>query len=126
MNSFSLDPASASQREAEREQTRYLDFVVVRPDRGWGGPYGQNRQPAQWQCEVCGLMLRYGMDSWVRKQAEEHHRRGHAPCEFCGKQLVRRKDGTARQHPHNRCSGKTPGFKIEREFVKNMAEREYV
>ena len=120
-----LDSVSAQKREAEREETRYMGFVVVRPDRGWGGPYGQNRQPAQWQCETCRHTLRYGMDSWARKQVEEHNRRGHSPCQFCGKQLVNRKDGTPRQHPHNRCAGKNPGFKIEREFVKNMGEREF-
>jgi hypothetical protein len=38
--------------------------------------------------------------------------------------LARRKDGTPRQHPHNRCPEKSPGHKIEREFVKNMQRRE--
>lgn len=120
-----LDLSNAQKREAERETTRYLCFVMVKPDRGWGGPYEQNRRPSQWQCEVCSLTLRYGMDRWVRKQIEEHHKRGHAPCEFCGKQMVRRQDGTPRQHPHNRCPAKNPGFKIEREFVKNITTREF-
>jgi len=39
--------------------------------------------------------------------------------------LLRRKDGTPRQHPHNKCPGKTAGHKIEREFVKNIDIREF-
>lgn len=39
--------------------------------------------------------------------------------------LLRRKDGSPRQHAHNRCPAKTPGHKIEREFVKHMSQREY-
>ena len=36
-----------------------------------------------------------------------------------------RKDGSPRQHPHNRCPAKNAGDKVEREFVKNMTAREY-
>lgn len=33
---------------------------------------------------------------------------------------------TARErHAYNRCPGKSPGHRIEREFVKNMTAREY-
>lgn len=39
--------------------------------------------------------------------------------------MLRRKDGSTRQHAVNRCPGKTPGDKIEREFVKHMTAREY-
>jgi len=39
---------------------------------------------------------------------------------------LRRKDGSPRQHAHNRCAGKEPGDKIEREFIKNMTAREFV
>ena len=33
---------------------RYLCFVIVRPDRGYGGPYGQTRRPLIWRCVECG------------------------------------------------------------------------
>ena len=59
-----------------------------------------------------------------RSRAAEHHEHGHAPCERCGKPLLLRKDGTPRQHSWNRCDGKSAGFKIAREFVKNMTVRE--
>jgi hypothetical protein len=39
--------------------------------------------------------------------------------------LARRKDGSARQHAHNRCPAKNAGFRIEREFAKNIATKEY-
>lgn len=105
---------------------RYTCFIVVREDKGYGGPYGQTRRPTAWECEVCGYRIRGDMTGWVAKQAADHHECGHAPCEHCGKKLLRRKDGTPRQHTHNRCPGKTPGDKIELEFVKNMTGREYV
>lgn len=114
---------------------RYLCFVLIKEDRGWGGPYGQRRLPAVWECEVCGYQIRAwtgrfdGMPlakgSWEMKRAADHHECGHAPCEWCGEMLLRRKDGTPRQHAHNRCPGKNPGLKIEREFVRNMTRREF-
>lgn len=103
---------------------RYLCFIVVREDRGYGGPYGQQARPIVLECEDCGTRVR-GTYSWQLKQMADHHEHGHAPCTRCGQMLLRRKDGTPRQHAHNRCPGKTPGDKIELEFVKNMTEREY-
>lgn len=55
----------------------------------------------------------------------DHHECGHAPCAFCGEMLLRRKDGTARQHAANRCPGKTEGHLIVREFEKNVTVREF-
>ena len=113
---------------------RYLCFVIVRPDRGYGGPYGQTRRPLIWRCVECGHEIPdhtdtftgpRRRDSWAMKQLADHHECGHAPCPQCGEMLLRRKDGTPRQHAHNRCAGKTSGDKIEREFVKHMAAREY-
>jgi hypothetical protein len=46
------------------------------------------------------------------------------PVSTAGRPLLKRKDGTPRQHAYNKCPGKNGGFKIEREFVKNMTERE--
>lgn len=104
---------------------RYLCFVVVREDKGYGGPYGQTRRRTAWECETCGYRISGDMASWTKKQAADHHECGHAPCALCGQMLLRRKDGTPRQHAHNRCPAKNPGDKIELEFVKNMTSREY-
>lgn len=103
---------------------RYICFEVIRGDRGWGGPYGQTWRPAIWRCVECGFQIPGDLDSWVKKHMADHHECGHAPCPLCGQMLLRRKDGTPRQHAHNRCPKKSPGHKIEREFVKNMTVRE--
>lgn len=105
---------------------RYLCFEIVRRERGWGGAYGQHRIGAVWRCVDCGFELHeWDRGGWATKRAAEHHGCGHATCERCGQMLLRRKDGSPRQHAHNRCPGKKPGDKIEREFVKNMSRREY-
>lgn len=49
-------------------------------------------------CTVCGISGYYGAP-WQRP-----HRRGHAPCLNCGRQLTVRLDGTPRKH--NRCPRK--------------------
>ncbi len=103
---------------------RYVCFIVIREDRGWGGPYGQYRRYTVWRCEQCGFTIDGDLDGWTKKRMADHHECGHAPCERCGQLLLRRKDGTPRQHAHNRCPGKNPGYKIEREFVKNITTRE--
>ena len=119
-----------------RKGDRYLCFIVHREDRGYGGPYGMTRRPMVWRCEVCGYEIvdhsSIGFDGrpirrdmWAMKRLADHHECGHAPCSECGQMLLRRKDGTPRQHAHNLCPGKNPGFKIEREFVRNMTAREY-
>lgn len=104
---------------------RYRCFVLVRPERGWGGSYGQTWRGPVWRCEDCGYELHGDMGGWVKARAADHHKCGHAPCPACGQMLLRRKDGSTRQHAHNRCPGKNAGHKIEREFVKNMTAREY-
>lgn len=114
---------------------RYLCFVLIRDDQGYGGPYGQTRRWPIWECEVCGHRLQCTFEifdgterrysPWALKRMADHHECGHAPCPKCGQLLLRRKDGTPRQHAHNRCPGKSPGDKIEREFVKHMTDREY-
>jgi len=104
---------------------RYRCFIAVRRERGWGGSWGQTWSGAIWRCEECDYELReWAPGSWAQLKAANHHECGHAPCERCGQMLARRKDGTPRQHPHNRCPEKSPGHKIEREFVKNMQRRE--
>lgn len=117
-----------------RKGERYLCFVVEREDRGYGGPYGMSRRPMVWRCCECGYEIKDHTDTfrdvvrrdmWAMKRLADHHECGHAPCAVCGQMLLRRKDGSPRQHAHNRCPGKTPGHKIEREFVKNMTAREF-
>ena len=103
---------------------RYLCFVVVKRGRGWSGPYGQTWSGPIWECVECGYRIPEHMAGLDRSRAAEHHEHGHAPCERCGKPLLLRKDGTPRQHSWNRCDGKSAGFKIAREFVKNMTVRE--
>jgi hypothetical protein len=103
---------------------RYLCFIVVKPDRGYGGPYGMTPKPAIWRCEQCGHEIRGEMASWARALAAKHHECGHAPCERCGQMLLKRKDGTPRQHRHDQCAGKNGGYRIEREFAKNITVRE--
>ena len=113
---------------------RYLCFVIEKPDRGWGGPYGQTRRPLIWRCVECGFEIPdYAdtfagprrRDSLAMARLAEHHECGHAPCAYCGQPLLRRKDGTPRQHASNKCPGKNPGYRIELEFAKNIGEREY-
>lgn len=95
-------------------------FTAVRAGR-WGTGYSTTYTPMRWQCNECGT--RYYGDH-PHRYMEEHADKGHSPCSRCGTVLLNRKDGTPRQHAHNRCAGKTPGHKIEREFVKNMTLRE--
>ena len=101
---------------------RYMCFIVVREDQGytWNG----TSRPIVLECEECGTRVR-GTYGWSLKRMADHHECGHAPCARCGQKLLRRKDGTPRQHAHNRCPGKNQGDKIELEFVKNMTSREY-
>jgi hypothetical protein len=115
----------AGQYGITRVGDRYRCFIAVRKERGWSGPWGQTWNGAIWRCEVCGFELReWAPGSWAQQRAADHHECGHAPCERCGQMLLLRKDGTPRQHAHNRCAGKNPGFRIEREFAKNIIRRE--
>ena len=97
-------------------------FTAIRAGR-YGGGYGNTYTPMRWRCDECGTSY-YG-DGPHRYMAE-HADKGPSPCSRCGTVLLNRKDGTPRQHAHNRCPGKNPGHKIEREFVKNMTHREMV
>ncbi len=103
---------------------RYRCFTVTKRDRGWGGPYGQYRRDVEWTCEDCGYKIT-GSTLWSMARMADHHECGHAPCAYCGKPLLRRKDGTPRQHRADLCPGKTEGHLIVREFVKNMTGREF-
>ena len=94
---------------------RYLCFVVERPDRGWGGPYGQTRRPLVWRCVECGYEIPdhtdtftgpRRRDSYAMARLAEHHECGHAPCGRCGKPLLKKKDGTPREHKWTDCKEK--------------------
>lgn len=108
---------------ASRLGERHRCFIVTKNDRGWGGPYGQYHREIQWTCQECGHVIT-GDGSWSLARMADHHECGHAPCELCGQMLLRRKDGTPRQHAHNKCPRKSPGHKIEREFAKNIVRKE--
>lgn len=103
---------------------RFLCFVVEKPDRGWGGPYGMLRRPIVWRCVECDYRI-HGDSPWSMRRIAEHHECGHAPCAYCGRPLLRRKDGSPRQHAANRCPAKGPEFRVEREFAKHITTREY-
>lgn len=99
-------------------------FTATRATRGWCGPYGQHWSGGQWTCTECGQKIVGDID-YIGKALDRHADRGHSPCELCGKPLLKRMDGTTRQHSARFCPNKTPGHRIEREFVKNMTTREY-
>lgn len=97
----------------------------TRPDRGWGGPYGQNRQPAKWACIDCGRTIR-GEDSgpwidtdWAGKPIDKCQRNGHAPCRLCGKQLPRLNCGCPREHRVDLCPGKTEADRMMPQHADN-------
>jgi hypothetical protein len=99
-------------------------FRLVTRDRGWGGPYGQERRPAKWACIDCGAQLdgtdeapylRQGWSLAGPGTGEPDFacaRNGHAPCWACGKQLPRLNDGCPREHRWNRCPAKTEGNRM--------------
>ena len=87
-------------------------YRLVSPDKGWGGPYGQYRKGAKWECVDCGRIL-VGDDSrpWDATRSA-CALNGHGPCSYCGKQLPRLTDGSMRAHPWRICPGKTAEHKV--------------
>jgi hypothetical protein len=88
-------------------------FRLVTRDRGYGGPYGQYRQPAKWACIECHAIVR-GTDErpevfnrWNGEPDQLCARNGHAPCRECGQMLPRLNDGCPREHRWQVCPGKT-------------------
>lgn len=74
----------------------------------WGGAYGQTWHGHKWRCTVCGREG-YGdaagptpRDGW-----SSACRRGHAPCDYCGRMLPLRLNGQPRIH--TRCPQRTGG-----------------
>lgn len=93
-------------------------FRLISRDRGWGGPYGQDRRYAKWACIACGAMVDGTDDTpviynrWNGEPEQLCARNGHAPCRACGKQLPRLNDGCPREHPWRRCPGKTEADRV--------------
>ena len=63
-----------------------------------GRAYGYNMTGPKWRCDVCER-TGYGdpATAW-RHHWSEACKRGHSPCEWCGRQLTLRQDGTPRVH----------------------------
>ncbi|SDD41956.1 hypothetical protein SAMN04489747_0910 [Auraticoccus monumenti] len=80
-------------------------FTMVRPDRGWGGAYGMQRRPPRWACQMCG---REGLGDETGPTGDwsQACRRGHAPCDWCGRMLTIKMDGQPRVHA--RCPERSP------------------
>ncbi len=98
-------------------------FRQVSKDHGWGGPYGQYRRPAKWECIYCGRRIDGDNDrpwpayqqpfgNWPGRWVDICARNGHAPCAYCGKQLPRLNDACPRAHPWRRCPGKTEAARM--------------
>lgn len=91
----------------------------TQPDRGWGGPYGQDWRPAEWVCIDCGHVVG-GTNEWPNQPTNGFgaplnrcQRNGHAPCRLCGKPLPRLDDGCPREHNWRACPGKTEADRMQ-------------
>ncbi|GAA2178252.1 hypothetical protein GCM10009785_00130 [Brooklawnia cerclae] len=94
-------------------------YRMVSPDRGWGGPYGQDRKWAWWACVWCGKKVPGTNNApFVRRHPftgeweEVCARNGHAPCARCGAWLPRLNDGCPREHNWTACPGKTEADRV--------------
>ncbi len=97
-------------------------FIRIKEDRGYGGPWGQSRQPAKWQCVACGRIVD-GTDErpylsrsrWGGRPGRFNNAcadNGHAPCRLCKKPLARLNCGCPREHNANVCPGKTAADRV--------------
>jgi hypothetical protein len=71
-------------------------FTKVR-DPYYGGAYGQTYHAAKYRCDVCGR------EGYADKNGRPYEwaaacRRGHAPCDYCGRMLTLKLDGQPRVH----------------------------
>ena len=106
-------------------------YRLIAWDRGWGGPYGQDRRHAKWACVHCGAKV-YGDDDWPvgaftrRGFGQAAHwepitpcaRNGHAPCRACGQMLPRLNDGCPREHRWQICPGKTEADRVQPQHAR--------
>lgn len=95
-------------------------YRLVALDKGYTGPYSQNRCPAKWACIDCGRIIDGTDDApdtrfnkWSGKHDNQCARNGHAPCAHCGKKLPRLNDGCPRAHNWRNCPGKTEAHRME-------------
>ncbi len=99
-------------------------YRLIRPDKGWGGPYGQDRRPAKWACIHCHTIVDGDNNKpWVTETfgtsvnveirwRTKCARNGHAPCAHCGKPLPRTNDGCPRAHNWRSCPAKQEGHRM--------------
>jgi len=93
----------AQQAEWERRRTFSAAGPVTKPGPTPHPPDGFHQAPNwsnRWVCNICETRGLPG-GKWM-----ETHRRGHAPCPRCGRQLTVKLDGTPRVH--TRCPSKGP------------------
>lgn len=67
-----------------------------------GRSYGYSYIGPKWRCDTCGRTGYSDGDPSERSSNWKHWsdacKHGHAPCEWCGRQLTLRQDGTPRVH----------------------------
>lgn len=83
------------------------------PDPVPAGFHAAGNWSNRWVCDTCEVRgLPHG--KWM-----ETHRRGHAPCPRCGRQLTVKLDGTPRVH--TRCPNR-PGTVAQREYAPSTGD----
>lgn len=85
-----------------------------------GRTYGYSMTAPKWRCDVCG---RSGYGDPHAQRGHYGHwsdacKRGHSPCEWCGRQLTLRMDGTPRVH--TRCPGRAPDAELLRRLAADV------
>lgn len=105
-----------TRREPIAEIRRTIEKATYRLkylDQGWGGPYGQDRLPATWECVDCHREIPgTDLDPWATGLYRRTCSNGHSPCRACGALLPRLTCGCPREHQWNRCPGKTEDDKM--------------
>lgn len=82
-----------------RAGDQYTCFIVIQGARGW---FGSSRA-AVLECEVCHERVS-ALAQWDLKLRADAHPCASTPCLRCGVMLLRRKNGTPRQHASQHCS----------------------
>jgi hypothetical protein len=87
-----------------------------------GRSYGYSMTGPKWRCDVCGR-TGYGDPNADRGRWRAPHwsdgcKRGHSPCEWCGRQTVLRLDGTPRVH--TRCPNRPDDVELLRRLAADV------
>ena len=106
-------------------------YRLIRLDRGFGGPYGQQRQPAVWACIDCGHKTpgtndrpsigrdyNHEDDDFTGEWQDKCARNGHAPCRLCGAKLPRLNCGCSREHNWRACPNKTEADRLQAQHAR--------